>query len=62
MKPLFLLICITLGVFGAQAQFDSTVTIIDSTDYQFSEKWHRLYENVPTDSATIGYFIDKMVC
>ncbi len=61
MKKLLLLSCLLACIFSANAQYDSTVTVIDSTDYQFSEKWHRLYQNVPTDSVNTGYFIDKMV-
>ncbi len=61
MKKLLLLSCLLACIFNAHAQHDSTVTVIDSTDYQFPEKWQRLYENVPTDSATTSYFIDKMV-
>lgn len=61
MKNLFLFACLLTCTLAAHAQYDSTVTIIDSTDYDFPQKWQRLYANVPTDSANTGYFIDKVV-
>ncbi len=57
MKNLMLLACLLVCNFAVHAQYDSTVTIIDSTDYDFPQKWQRLYENVPTDSAHTGYFV-----
>lgn len=56
-----LLACLLVCTLAVHAQYDSTVTVIDSTDYDFPQKWQRLYENVPTDSAHTGYFIDKVL-
>lgn len=61
MKNLLLLACLLACVLNAHAQYDSTATVIDSTDYEFPQKWQRLYANVPTDSVHTGYFIDRVL-
>ena len=61
MKNLMLLACLLVCTLAVHAQYDSTVTVIDSTDYDFPQKWQRLYANVPTDSAHTGYFIDRVL-
>ena len=38
MKNLFLFACLLTCTLAAHAQYDSTVTIIDSTDYDFPQK------------------------
>lgn len=50
MKKLFLFACLLACTLAAHAQYDSnsTVTIIESTDYEFSQKWQRLYASLPT--------------
>jgi len=48
MKNLMLLACLLACTLAAHAQYDSTVTIIDSTDYEFPQKWKRLYASLPT--------------
>jgi len=48
MKNLLTVAAILLFTSGIHAQYDSIVTVIDSTDYDFPQKWQRLYASVPT--------------
>jgi hypothetical protein len=59
MKKLYTLVCLLVAAMAANAQFDSSYTVIDSSETGTVQKWLRVFEQIPADSAHTGFFIDR---
>ena len=64
MKNLCLLLLLNclfcLPAFAQQQTLDGS-TLYDSTDYDFSQKWEHLFEQIDLTTITTGFFIDRAI-
>ncbi|MFI5220807.1 MAG: hypothetical protein ACHQK8_00670, partial [Bacteroidia bacterium] len=64
MKKLLILLLFALGLMQSKAQSIDTTNGLadyDSTDYDFSRKWSKLYLSIDLTHITTGFFIDRAV-